>query len=394
MVVSELQRLEARYAMPTYARAPVEFVRGDGWRIWDSEGNEYLDFFAGLSVSNAGHCHPLIVEAIREQAGTLAGASNLYYSEPSLRLAERLSESSLGGKVFLANTGTEANECAIKLARKHAHLRGIDEPEIVVLENGFHGRTLGSLAATAKLAREDLFGPLPRGFLAVPRDDAVALRSAVGERTAAVLAEPIQGEAGVFPIAGDVLEAARQASAAVGALLILDEVQTGMGRTGSLWAYEQGPVTPDVITSAKALGGGLPAGAVVTTPELGDVLSRGDHGSTFAGAPIAAAAALAALEIVSAPGLLASVSALGERFRAGLAELDGVAEVRGRGLMVAVTLDEGIDAAAVASAALAERLVLNVPGERMLRFLPPLIVGEPEIDEALARLGGALAAAS
>ena len=336
--LSELQELEARYAMPTYARAPVEFVRGDGWRIWDSEGNEYLDFFAGLSVSNAGHCHPLIVEAIREQAATLAGSSNLYYSEPALRLAERLSESSLGGKVFLANTGTEANECAIKLARKHAHLRGIDEPEIVVLEHGFHGRTLGSLAATVKLAREDLFGPLPRGFVAVPRDDPEALSSAVGERTAAVLAEPIQGESGVFPIGDDVLAAARRATAAAGALLILDEVQTGMGRTGSLWAYEQGPATPDVITSAKALGGGLPAGAVVTTPELGDVLSRGDHGSTFAGAPIAPRPRSRRSRSSRAP--TAGLGGGGRRaFRKGLAELDGVTEVRGRGLMVAVTLE-------------------------------------------------------
>ena len=388
--VEELQELESRFAMPTYKRAAVEFVRGEGARIWDSEDREYLDFFAGLSVHNAGHCHPRVVEAIREQAANLAGSSNLYYSEPSLRLCERLSESSLGGKVFLANTGTEANECAIKLARKHAHDRGIGEPEIVVLESGFHGRTLGSLAATEKLAREDLFGPLPRGFVAVPRDDPEALRAAVGERTAAVIAEPIQGEAGVFPIADEVLLAAREACDAAGALLVLDEIQTGMGRTGSLWAYEQVPVRPDVLTAAKALGGGLPVGAVVTTPELGDVFGPGDHGSTFAGGPVQASAALAALDVIHDPELLRRVAALGQRFMDGLARIDAVVEVRGRGLMVGVTLAPSFDAAEVASRALEAGLVLNVPGEHMLRFLPPLVIWAEDVDEALARLRAAI----
>jgi acetylornithine/N-succinyldiaminopimelate aminotransferase len=384
--VAELQRLEARYAMPTYARAPVEFVRGDGSRVWDSEGNEYLDFFAGLSVHNAGHCHPAIVEAIAEQARRFAGSSNLYYSEPALRLAERLSESSLGGKVFLANTGTEANECAIKLVRKRAHGRGIDEPEIVVLDDAFHGRTLASLAATPRLAREDLFGPLPRGFVSVPRDEPDALRAAVGDRTAAVMIEPIQGEAGVFEIGDEVIAAAREACDRSGAALVFDEIQTGVGRTGTLWAYEQLGVRPDVLTSAKALGGGLPVGAVVTTPDLGDVLGRGDHGSTFAGGPVAASAALAALDVIDDEELLARVRALGGRFRAGLDELDSIIDVRGRGLMVGVTLADGVDASDVASRALDERLVLNVPGERILRFLPPLVIGEAEVDDALARL--------
>jgi acetylornithine/N-succinyldiaminopimelate aminotransferase len=388
--VDELQALEGRYAMPTYARAPVEFVRGEGFRLWDSDGNEYLDFFSGLSVHNAGHCHPAIVAAIREQAGRFGGSSNLYYSEPAMRLCERLSESSLGGRVFLANTGTEASECAIKLVRKHAHGRGIAEPEIIVLDHGFHGRTLGSLAATARLAREDLFGPLPKGFTSVPRDDAEALRAAVNDRTAAMMIEPIQGEAGVFPIAAEVIAAAREACDEHGALLVFDEVQTGMGRTGSLWAYEQLDVRPDVLTSAKALGGGLPVGAVVTTEELGDVLERGDHGSTFAGAPVAASAALAALGVIDDAGLLASVRELGGRFRAALGELDQVVEVRGRGLMVGVTLADGLDATDVAAGALRERLVVNVPGERMLRFLPPLVIGEAEVDEALQRLGRAL----
>jgi predicted acetylornithine/succinylornithine family transaminase len=387
--IERLRELEARYAMPTYARAPVEFVRGEGARLWDSEGHEYLDFFSGLSVHNTGHCNPAIVDAVTRQAARFAGSSNLYYSEPALRLAERLSESSLGGKVFLANTGTEANECAIKLVRKRAHERGIDAPEIVVLDHAFHGRTLASLAATPRLARDDLFGPLPRGFVAVGRDDPDALSEAVGARTAAVMIEPIQGEAGVFPIADEVIRAAREACDRVGAALVFDEVQTGMGRTGTLWAFEQLEVRPDALTSAKALGGGLPVGAVVTTPDLADVLGRGDHGSTFAGGPVAATSALAALAVIGDGELLARVRALGERFRAGLAALDGVIDVRGRGLMVGVTLAEGLDASEVAARALDERLVLNVPGERMLRFLPPLIIAEADVDEALERLGRA-----
>jgi acetylornithine/N-succinyldiaminopimelate aminotransferase len=387
--VDQLMQLEARYAMPTYARAPVEFVRGEGARLWDVDGKEYLDFFAGLSVHNAGHCHPRIVAAIHEQAERLGGVSNLYYTEPAMRLCERLARSTLGGKVFLCNSGTEANECAIKLVRKHAHGRGIDAPEIVTLDGAFHGRTLGALAATPGLAREELFGPLPAGFVAVPRDDPAALRAAVGARTAAVMIEPIQGEAGIFPVADAVLLAAREACDSAGALLVLDEVQAGMGRTGSLWAYEQLPVRPDVITAAKALGGGLPVGACATKPELGEVLGQGDHGSTFAGAPVAAAAALAALEVIDDPALLRGVRELGARFMTGLGDLDAVTEVRGRGLMVGVTLSGGLDAGGAAARALDQGLVINVPGPGMLRFLPPLIVGAQEVDAA----GGIMARA-
>jgi predicted acetylornithine/succinylornithine family transaminase len=389
--LAELQALEERYAMPTYARAPVEFVHGEGARLWDAEGNEYLDFFAGLSVHNAGHCHPRIVAAIREQAGALAGVSNLYYTEPAMLLCERLVESSLGGKAFLCNSGTEASECAIKLVRKHAHRRGVDAPEIVVLEGAFHGRTLGALAATPKLARDDLFGPLPRGFVAAPRDDPDAVGAAVGERTAAVMLEPIQGEAGIFPISDEVLLAARQACDAHGALLVFDEVQAGMGRTGSLWAYEQLPVRPDVITAAKALGGGLPVGACVTAAEVGDVLARGDHGSTFAGGPIAAAAALTALEIIDEPALLRRVRELGPRLADGLAGIDGIAEIRGRGLMVGVTLAQGGEAETVAARALAAGLLINVPAPGMLRFLPPLIVDEGQIEQATGIVARSLA---
>jgi predicted acetylornithine/succinylornithine family transaminase len=390
MNVEGLRELEARYAMPTYARAGVEFVRGEGARLWDSEGREYLDFFAGISVHNAGHCHPRIVAAVQEQVATFAGSSNLFYSESALRLSERLSESSLGGKVFLANTGTEASEGAIKLARKHAHRRGVKRPEVISFVGDFHGRTLGALAATPKLADEDRFGPLPPGFRAVPHDDPDALRAAASESTAAVFIELIQGEAGVWPVPDEVLVAAREVCDRAGALLIVDEVQTGMGRTGTLWAYEQTPVRPDVITAGKALGGGLPAAAIVAAPEYSDVFEPGDHGSTFAGGPIAARAALAALDVLSDPALLASVRELGERLRAGLRELEGVTDVRGRGLMVGVSLADGLDAAAVRDRCLEGGLVLNCPGPGMLRLLPPLVIEEADVDRALEVLAGAL----
>jgi predicted acetylornithine/succinylornithine family transaminase len=383
VTLTELQALESHYVMPTYAKAPVEFVRGEGARLWDAEGREYLDFFAGLSVHNAGHCHPAIVGAITKQSARLAGVSNLYYTEPAMRLAERLAESSLGGKVFLCNSGLEANECALKLARKRAHRMGIAEPEVVVLDRAFHGRSIATLAATPRLARDDLFGALPAGFVSVSPDDPDELRATVGEGTAAVLVEPIQGEAGVFPIGDEMLVAAREACDEAGALLVFDEIQTGMGRTGSLWAYEQLPVRPDVMTAAKALGGGLPVGACVTVPELGDVFELGDHGSTFAGAPIAAAAALAALEVIDDPALLRGTRELGGRFMAGLGEVDAVAEVRGRGLMVGLSLAEGADAPAAARRALDAGLVINVPGPGMLRFLPPLVIGEDDVETAL-----------
>ena len=392
MSVTDLRELEARYVMPTYARTAVEFVRGDGALLWDADGKQYLDFLAGISVHNAGHSHAEIAEEISRQLRTLGGVSNLFYTEPAMKLCERLVERSLGGKAFLANSGAEANECAIKLVRKRAHLNGIDSPEIVVLEGAFHGRTLATIAATPKLAREDLFGPLPQGFVAVPRDDPDAMRGAVGERTAAVMLEPIQGEAGVFPIAEEVLLAARESCDTQGAVLVFDEIQTGMGRTGSLWAYEQLAVRPDVITTGKALGGGLPVSACVATEELGDVLQRGDHASTFAGAPIAATAGLASLDVLDDAELLRVVRERGVRFMAGLEALEGVAEVRGRGLMVGVTLGEGLDSADVAARALGAGLVVNVPGPGLLRFLPPLVVTDAQIGEALGILAEALSA--
>jgi predicted acetylornithine/succinylornithine family transaminase len=388
--LTELQALEERYLMRTYKRAAVEFVRGEGALLWDAEGREYLDFLGGISVCSVGHCNPAVVEAVREQAGRLMHTSNLFYTEPMVRLAERLSESSLGGRVFFANSGTEANECAIKIARKHAHRRGIELPEIVSFERDFHGRSYGSLAATPALAGNPDLGPMLPGFRSVPFNDAGALRAAVGERTAAVLIEAIQGEAGIYPLEDDILLAAREACDAAGALLILDEIQTGVGRTGSLWAYEQTPVRPDVITSAKALGGGMPIGACIASPAASEVLEPGDHGSTFAGGPVASAAALAVLGIVDDPALLRGVRELGSRLREALLALDGVREVRGRGLMLGVGLEDHIDAAAIGSDLLERGLIVNVPEPGTLRLLPPLTVDSAQVDRAVATIESAL----
>lgn len=390
MSLAELQEREERCLMRTYRRAPVEFVRGEGTLLWDSEGAEYLDFLAGISVCSVGHCHPRVVAAIREQAGRLMHVSNLFYTEPMVRLAERLSGSSLDGRVFLANSGAEANECAIKVARKHAHSRGVEAPEIVSFEGDFHGRTYGALAATPGLATSEALGPMLPGFRSVPANDPGALRDAVCESTAAVMLEPIQGEAGVHPVGDEALLAAREACDEVGALLILDEVQTGLGRTGSLWAYERTPVRPDLLTTAKALGGGLPVGACVASPAAGEVLEPGDHASTFAGGAVASAAALAVLDLVDDPALLRAVRERGAALRDGLLALDGVAEVRGRGLMLGVGLAEGIDAAATGADLLRCGLIVNVPEPGTLRLLPPLIVSAAQAERAVELIGESL----
>jgi predicted acetylornithine/succinylornithine family transaminase len=384
MSLAELQALERASVVPSYgARQPVEFVRGEGPRLWDAEGNEYLDCLCGISVTNLGHCHPRVVEAVRAQVGTLMHVSNLFYTEPAMRLCARLSEHSLGGKAFLCNSGAEAVEAALKLVR-----RARPGGDVVVVHGGFHGRTYGALSATPQEAKQAPFAPLVPGFRAVAADPD-ALRAAVDERTAAVLLEPIQGESGVHVLSEELLSAAREACDEHGAALVFDEIQCGMGRTGTLWAYEQTDVRPDAITVAKALGGGLPIGALVTGQRLADVFSPGDHGSTFAGGPVIASAALLALELTGDPELLRGVRATGELLAAGLERLPHVREVRGRGLMLACELD--VDAHEVARRALLEqRLVVNATGPSTVRLLPPLTIGTEEAEQALARLEAAL----
>ncbi len=382
MTLTDLQALEQQAVMGTYLRNPVEFVRGEGTRLWDAEGNEYLDFLAGISVVQIGHCHPDLVAAVSEQAARLMHVGNLYYSEPGIRLAARLSELSLGGKVFLCNSGTEAIECAIKLARRHK--AGGD---FVVLEGGFHGRTMGALSATPQEPKQAPFAPLVPGFAAVPRAGSEGVfADAVTDSTAAVIIEPIQGEDGIHPIAPEVLAAARAACDEHGALLIFDEIQCGMGRTGRMWGFEAAGVRPDAMTVAKGLGGGLPIGACITSPEYADTMQPGDHGSTFAGGPVIAAGANAVLDTITADGFLDSVADRGERLAAGLR--DAGLEVRGRGLMLAFAAG---DAPALARRLLLEeRLVVNATGPGTIRLLPPLTVSDDEIDTAVARIAAAV----
>jgi acetylornithine/N-succinyldiaminopimelate aminotransferase len=381
VALESLQQLEHDAVMGTYARNPVEFVRGAGTRLWDDEGNEYLDFLCGISVSLLGHCHPGVVEAVREQATRLIHVGNLFYTQPPMRLAARLSELSLGGKVFFANSGAEAIECALKLARKRRA-----GGEFVVLERGFHGRTYGALSATPQEAKQAPFAPLVPGFRAVPPDDPEALAAAVGDQTAAVIVEAVQGEGGIHPLESGLLEAARGACDEHGALLICDEIQCGLGRTGALWGFEHAGIRPDVMTLAKGLGGGLPIGACVASPEVSDVLQLGDHGSTFAGGPLVAAASNAVLDEVEDPELRAGVRAKGERLRVGLEGLG--LDVRGIGLMLAFRTTDG--PGLVARALAEQRLVLNATGPDTVRLLPPLNVSEADVDEAVRRIGAVL----
>jgi acetylornithine/N-succinyldiaminopimelate aminotransferase len=367
----------------TYARYDVRFERGEGARLWDDAGNEYLDFLCGISVSSVGHCHPAVVAAIREQAGKLMHVGNLFYTEPMERLAARLTGLFGGeGGVFFTNSGAEAVEAALKVGRK-AKQGG----DVITAQGAFHGRTYGALSATPQESKQAPFAPLVPGFRSV---DPAAIADSVDERTALVLIEPIQGETGIHRIDDEVLRAIREACDRHGAALIFDEIQTGLGRTGKVWAHEWSGVVPDAITTAKALGGGLPIGALVTGERLRDVFAPGDHGSTFAGGAVVAAAANAALDVLTDPELLSRVVALGEYLRAQLATLPGARDVRGMGLMCAFDVDR--DAPDLVRRALYEqRLICNATGPATIRLLPPLVIGEAEVDDAVSRLRTVLA---
>ena len=366
-----------------YARFPVEFERGEGARLWDAEGNEYLDFLCGISVSSVGHCHPRVVAAIREQAARLIHVGNLYYTEPMSRLAARLAQCSLGGKVFFTNSGTETVEAALKCARK-ARRGGA----IVSLHGAFHGRTYGSLSATPQESKQAPVAPLVGGFVAVA-PSVVALAAAVDGATAAVILEPVQGETGVHPLSDGLLRAARELCDEHGAALIFDEIQTGLGRCGTRWAYEQSGVVPDILCTAKALGGGLPIGAMIAGERLADLYQPGDHGSTFAGGAVVCAAAHAALDVLLDDSLHARVRELGELLRAGLVPLRGVTAVRGRGLMIAFDVDA--DAGGLVRRLLLEqRLVVNATGPATIRLLPPLVIDEAQAIDALERIATVL----
>lgn len=379
--------------MNTYNRLPVAFVDGRGARIRDTEGKEYLDFLGGIAVSVLGHGHPELVRAIKEAAEGVLHTSNVYYIEAQARLAARLAELSGLDRAFFANTGAEANEGAIKLARRYARRRkGEDRYKIVSALHSFHGRTMGAMTATGQPKFHDGFGPLPEGFEYVPLNDVAALEAAVDGRTAAVILEPIQGESGVRPCTPEYLQAARRICDQRGALLIFDEVQTGIGRTGKMFAFEHYGVRPDILSLAKALGGGIPIGVFLATEEVSRGFEPGVHGTTFGGNPFATKVAGAVLDVVIGEKLPERAAALGAHLKARLERLDGVAEVRGMGLMIGVELEEGLSAPRVMRAALERGLLVGASGDAVLRVLPPLVISEADADEAAGILEAAVGA--
>ena len=370
------ERLQARFGaalMGNYGTPPVALARGDGCRVWDVDGREYLDLVAGIAVSSLGHAHPAVIDAVGRQVRTIAHTSNLYLHEPEVALAERLL-ALLGtpGRVFFCNSGTEANEAAIKLARR---AQGPDRPVFVAAEGGFHGRTMGALALTGKSSIRLPFGPYGLDVRFVPYGDAAALRAATRDDVAAVFLEPALGEGGVVPPPAGYLAAARDACDAAGALLVLDEIQSGIGRTGTWFAHQHEQARPDVLTLAKGLGGGLPIGACIGLGEAGAVLRPGDHGSTFGGNPVACAAALAVLDTIETDGLLARAVTVGQQLAGGLAAIQHplLAGVRGRGLWLAAMLPSP-SAAAVADTARQAGFLVNAVQPDAVRLAPPLIL--------------------
>lgn len=376
---------EATVHMTTYRRQPLTLVRGQGTRVWDDEGRSYLDFIAGIAVDALGHAHPGLTEVIAKQAGTLIQVSNLFYTEPQIELAELLVGHSALDRVFFCNSGAEANEAAIKMARKWGILNRNGAYEIIATHNGFHGRTLGSVAATGTPRYRDPFGPMLPGFVFVDFDDVDAIKAATTANTAAVLLEPVQGEGGVNVPAPDYLKRVREWCDQQGILLILDEVQTGTGRTGTMWAYEQAGIEPDIMTLAKGLGGGVPIGAMLAKNACA-IFEPGDHGSTFGGNALSSAAGAYVVRQLLEGGVLANVSARGEQLERRLAGLEDrsplVAGQRGVGLLRGLVLSSDI-APDVATKAMARGLLVNPVRPNVIRFLPPLNVSAEEIDEAV-----------
>ncbi len=380
-----------RVMMANYPPRQLGLVRGEGCWVWDEAGNRHLDLIAGIAVVTLGHGHPAPTRALVEQSAVLDHVSNLYWTEPAIALAERLCALAGMQRAFFCNSGAEANEAAIKLMRRHGHeTGGAAKHRIVCLEGAFHGRTLGALQATWARPKKIPFEPLPAGFEHVPRDDPDALAAAIGPDTAGVLIEPIQGEGGVHVVPDAVLRAAREACDRHDALLVFDEVQTGIGRTGEWFAFQRTDVRPDAVALAKGLGSGLPIGALLSR-ELATGFQPGDHGTTYGGSPGITAGALAVLDAVEAEGLVANAQAMGERLERGLRALPGVVDVRGAGLLRAVELAAG-DAAGVASALHGEGVLVNAVTESALRIAPPLVIDGDQVDLAVAALARVLAA--
>ncbi|MBW8005777.1 MAG: acetylornithine transaminase [candidate division NC10 bacterium] len=382
----ELTARADRYLANTYARFPVVLERGEGCRVWDVEGKEYLDFVAGIAVCALGHCHPAVVQAVQAQAAKLLHVSNLYYIEPQIRLAELLCEHTFADRVFFCNSGAEANEAAIKLVRKYAkEHRSPERTEIITMEGGFHGRTVATITATAQAKYQMGFEPLLPGFRYVPFDDLAAVERAVGPRTAAILVEPIQGEGGIRVPTEGYLQGLRKLCDDTGPLLIFDEVQTGIGRTGRLFAYEHWGVEPDIMALAKALGGGLPIGAMLAKEEVAASFTPGTHAATFGGNPLVTAAAFATLKTVLEEDLSARSAEMGGHLLHELQTVQAahraVKVVRGKGLLIGVELDREVRP--VLTRCLDQGLLLSSAGEKVIRFAPPLTVSAQEVSQAV-----------
>jgi acetylornithine aminotransferase len=395
--VSETDVLRKRYEaalMPNYGIPAVALVRGDGCRVWDADGREYLDLFAGIAVSSLGHAHPALTEAVTRQVNAIAHTSNLFMHEPEIILAERLlallgaNKGPADARVFFANSGTEANEAALKLVRRR---QGRERPVIVAAENGFHGRTMGALSLTGKASIREPFGPFGVDVRFVPYGDADALRAAIGPDCAALFIEPCLGEGGVVPPPDGYLRAAREACDAAGALLVIDEIQSGIGRTGHWFAHQADGVTPDVLTLAKGLGGGLPIGACIGFGDCGTALGRGDHGSTFGGNPVACSAALAVLATIESDGLLQSALSIGAQLTAGIEAVSHplLSGVRGRGLWLAAVLTQPA-AADVEAAARRAGFLVNAVQPNAIRLAPPLIIDPAQATSFTGALPGIL----
>jgi acetylornithine aminotransferase/acetylornithine/N-succinyldiaminopimelate aminotransferase len=376
---------EREYMQHTFKRIPVQLVRGDRWNVYDDTGREYLDMVAGIAVNVLGHAHPAVVEAVRSQAGVLIHTSNLYYTRPQVELAKKLRALGFDGKMFPANSGAEANECAYKIARKWGKLNRNGAYEVLSADGSFHGRTLANVAATGQQKFKTPFEPMPDGFRQVPFNDLDAIRAATSDKTAAIILEPIQGEFGIIPGRQDYLEGVRAWCDEANLLLIFDEIQTGIGRTGTFYAFQGYGVVPDVITLAKGLGGGVPIGVCLANPRA-DCLEPGDHGGTFGGNPLATTAALATIDAIEKEGVVENAGAVGgylaERLRALGEEFGCVAEVRGRGLMQALVLDRDL-APRLQEEALHHGLIVTAANDRVIRFLPALTIGGEQVDRAI-----------
>jgi acetylornithine/N-succinyldiaminopimelate aminotransferase len=385
-----MMMLSEKYVAHTYARYPILLVRGKGTRVWDQEGQEYLDFVSGLAVCNLGHCHPKVVKAIRDQAEKLIHVSNFYYIEPQIELASLLCKHSFADKVFFCNSGAEANEGAFKLARKYAKEKmGKDRHEIITMERSFHGRTFATLTATGQEKFHKGYEPLMPGFKYVPFNDIGSVENAIDSKTCAVMLEPIQGEGGVNCPSEGYLRALREICDEKGLLLVFDEVQVGMGRTGKLFAYEHDGVEPDMLTLAKSLAGGVPIGALLIKKGIADSFKPGDHASTFGGNPLATAAGIAALTTILEEGMLENCQEMGDYFISQLEEIKKkfsfVQEVRGKGLILGMELT--IDGSSIVKEMLKKKILINCTMGNVLRFLPPLIVTKEEVDRVTKALG-------